>query len=85
MKTIDGDEGKKVRDLWVSRESSEQRPNRRDEGKNRDESLWREILGGKQKQWVTSGKISLTSNRILIILLCISDEISLKYIYKSKT
>ena len=36
-KTTEGDKGKKVRDLWVERESKY--PLKRDEGKNRDKSL----------------------------------------------
>ena len=36
-KTIDGDEGKKVRDLWVLRESRD--PIREMKEKNRDKSL----------------------------------------------
>ena len=36
-KTTEGDKGKKVRDLWVERESRD--PLKRDEGKNRDKSL----------------------------------------------
>ena len=36
-KTTEGDKGKKVRDLWVERES--RYPLKRDEGKNRDKSL----------------------------------------------
>ena len=36
-KTTEGDKGKKVKDLWVERESRD--PLKRDEGKNRDKSL----------------------------------------------